>query len=311
MTGRFISTVVLVQARRLLLMAAALCSLLPGRASARAPWVYFDWQPPLSAGCPPRAVLEQDVEHALDRSVFTHTPAAWMTVRGVVELEGEEVKVRLSARSNQGKLLGTRELRAHGCAALRNSLGLVLTLLVERDAGPPEPPARLAFGGWAGLMQNVWPRVAVGVGPTLSLSLPSFGELRADAGYWVPLEIRTEGGKRAKLQAVSLGPRLCPRLAGSSDSMLDLRMCGGAQLGVLWLEQTAPTESGLRVRLLAQVLVELRASLRLRAVALELAAGPLVVLSRTQLYAVQEDGSRTPLYRMPLLGLFVAFGLII
>jgi hypothetical protein len=308
LTRSLITTAVLAQARWLLLMAAVLA---PGKVRAEAPWVYFDWQPPLSAGCPPRAVLEQDVEQALDRSVFTRSPAAWMTVRGAVELEGEEVRVRLSARSRQGKLLGTRELTARGCAALRNSLGLVLTLLVERDAGPPEPPARLALGAWAGLMPNVWPRTAVGLGPTLALSLPSFGELRADAAYWLPLSVRTEAGKRARLSAVSLGPRVCPRLAGTADSLLDLRVCGGVQLGVMFVEQTAPTESGLHVRLLAQALVELRAALRLRAVALELAAGPLVVLSRTQLYAAQADGTRVFLYGMPLLGVFVAFGLII
>ena len=300
-------------ARSWLWLLTAAAAWLSGRGPVRADseQVYLDWQPPRSAGCPPRAVVEADVEQALGRRVFTTDRNAPLTVRGVVEQGETEISVRLDARSAQGKLLGTRELHALDCASLRNSLGLVLTLLVDREAQPPEPTPELRPGFWAGVMGGVLPRAAVGVGPNLSLRLGNALELRADAAYWLPVQVQTEAGKRALLHGVSLTPRVCPRLAGSAQSLLDLRLCAGAQLGVWIVAQSRPDVPAPELRLLAQLLVELRSALRVPPLTLELSVGPLIVLNRTSLYAVQDDGARVLLYRMPVLGLFVGLGLII
>lgn len=297
---------------RLLLLAAGMWLGSVSGAFAESPWVYLDWAPARSADCPPRAVLEQDVEQALGRSVFTTQARARLTVSAAVEQGDDEVSVRLDARNAAGKLLGTRELRGPVCASLRNSIGLVLTLLVEHEAGAPEPELWLAPGLWTGALFNVLPRAALAVGPSLSLRVGDLPELHVELGYWLPIQLETEAGKRALVHGVSIAPRLCPRIAGSAHSLLDLRVCGGAQLGAWIVVQTRPEVPGAQVRLLAQALLELRGALRVeRALQLELAVGPVLTLQRASLYAQQDDGSRAPLYRMPVLGVFVALGLII
>ena len=295
-----------------LLLAAGVHALSTSTVQAEPAWANLDWDPPRSFDCPPRVVLERDVEQALGRSVFTRKRTARLKVSAQVEQADSEISVRLDARSATGKLLGTRELRGPSCAILRDSIGLVLTLLVEYAAGPPEPDVEVAPGVQTGALLSVLPRAAFGLGPALSLRLSEQIELHTELTYWLPVELETEGGKHAVVHGVSLAPRLCPWLAGTPQSLFDLRVCGGARLGVWIVAQTWPHVADLHVRLLAQALLEMRGALRLGGgTQLELAVGPVLTLQRTSLYAVQDDGTQVPLYRMPVLGVFVGLGLII
>jgi hypothetical protein len=291
--------------------------LLPLSAALAAPArVHLAWQRPPGSTCPPQAVLEQDVEQALGRPIFTSAQAAQLQILGSVDDAASGVVVRLRAQRIDGKLLGMRELRAQPgqCAALRTDISLVLTLLVENNrvvtSEPPAPEFKL--GLWAGLLVNTLPRATFGGGPAFALDIVGDVQLRADAAYWLPVAVQTAGGIRAQLQAASLALRVCPHIAGADDGVFGLRLCGGGQLDVLFASQTQPAGFGSQVRVIAQGLAELRGALRLgRTARLELALGPLLALSRLSLYAVGSDGSRVLLYRPPILGMILSLGFII
>jgi hypothetical protein len=299
---------------------AAWLWLVPLTAALASPaWVHLEWQRPPGSTCPPQATLEQDVEQALGRPIFTSAQNAQLLVRGTIEERSSGVLVRLQAQRSDGKLLGLRELRGQPgqCAALRDDIGLVLTLLVERDGvGVEEPPApsalRLDLGLWTGFLVNTLPRGTFGLGPALALDLGGYAQLRADAAYWLPVSIQTAGGIQATLQAASLALRICPRLAGNEESLFSMRLCGGAQLGALFTSQTQPAGAATQTRLIVQGLLELRSGLRLgRTAQLELALGPILSLNRTSLLAVRSDGSSVQLYRQPSAGLILSLGFII
>jgi len=300
---------------RLVLFAAAWTWLALSRvAFAQSPGVYFEWQRPVGSGCPPQAVIEQDVESMLGRSVFTSAQQARLHVRGSVEEGAGEVSVRLDARTADGTPLGTRELhaRSEDCAQLRNSVGLVLTLLAERDAGAAEPSLQLEGGVWAGSLFNVLPRGIVAVGPALALQLDASVQLRLDAAYWLPIPFRSEYGGRGQLQGASAALRLCKRLVGGEASVFDLGLCGGVQLGVLSVAQTRPEPRASQLRLLAHAVVELRGALRLgRALRLEPAVAPIFAFNRPSVYSVRDDGTREFLYRFPDLGVILSLAFII
>jgi hypothetical protein len=293
--------------------------LLPLPAALAAPArVHLTWQHPPGSTCPPQAVLEQDVEQALGRAIFTSAQAAQLQILGTVEDAASGVVVRLRAQRIDGKLLGMRELRAQSgqCAALRTDISLVLTLLVENNSVvTPEsesPAPEFKLGLWTGLLVNVLPRATFGGGPAFALGLPGDVQLRADAAYWLPVAIQTAGGIRAEFQTASLALRVCPSIVGAADSVFGLRLCGGAQLATLFASQTEPAGFGTQVRVIAQGLAELRGALRLGSSArLELALGPLLALNRLTLYAVSNDGSRVLLYRPPILGMILSLGFII
>ena len=288
---------------------------LPQAALADAAFAHLEWPRPLGSTCVPQAVLEQDVEQALDRPVFTSSAAARLQIRAMIEDDASGVLVRLEARGPNGDVLGTRELRAPAgqCATLRNGVGLVLTLLVERDAFAPEPePLRLDAGLWTGFLFNVLPRETFGAGPALSLDVGSSIQLRADAAYWLPVTVATTRGIRAHLHAATFSLRACLPIAGADPGVWRLHLCGGGQLGALITVQTRPTEPAPEARLLAQGVIEARGALYFgRTARLELALGPVVSLGGTSLYAVRSDGSRALLYRVPTWGAIFAVAFII
>lgn len=275
--------------------------------------VHLEWPRPIGSTCVPENVLEQDVEQALGRRVFTTRQAARMQIRATIEDGPLGVSVRLEARNVKGELLGTRELHALAgqCAELRSGIGLVLTLLIEAVAAE-EAPVQLDIGVWAGSTIHVLPRAAFGVGPSLALRFDDTLQLRVDAAYWLPVAIETARGIEADLHALSGAVRICPRVAGSGHSGLSLQLCGGAQLGALITMQTAPTRPGPQSRFLAQALLELRGAWHTGGSSrLELAVGPVLALTRTRIYTVRGDGERTLVYRVPSLGVILSVGFII
>jgi len=282
-------------------------------ADSNAVSVHLEWPRPLGSTCVPESVLEQDVEQALGRRVFTTRQAARMHIRATIEDGPSGVWVQLEARSVDGELLGTRELRAPQgqCAELRGGIGLVLTLLIEAVTAE-QAPVELDIGLWAGSVIHVLPRAAFGAGPSLVLRFDESMQLRADAAYWLPVAIETARAIEAELHAVSLALRICPRVAGSGGAALSVHLCGGAQLGTLITMQTVPDGPAPQPRLLAQGLVELRGAWHTGGSSrLELSAGPLVSLTRTSIYSVRGDGERTLVYRVPTLGVILSLAFII
>jgi hypothetical protein len=285
-------------------------------ARAETSGAYLEWRRPPGSTCPPAAALEHDVEQALGRRVFTTARAARLHIRGIIEDGPDGPTVRLEARSLDGKLLGTRELHSQAqCAALRTDIGLVLTLLVEheRDESVPSPALtlRLGAGVWVGLLVNTLPRATFGAGPALTLDLGPYAQLRLDAAYWLPVAIETTDGVRAGLQAASGALRVCPRIGGSEQTLLLLRVCGGLQLGASVATQTSPGPGDPQLRLLVQGVLELRSALRLGRVGrLELALGPVISLHRTSILALRDE-ARVFLYRPPLVGMILSLAFII
>lgn len=277
--------------------------------------VYLEWERPLGSTCPPAKVLERDVEETLDRPVFTSQKDAQLLITGFIEEDRESTSVRLHARHRNGTMLGTRELHAvgGGCAALRSDIVLVLTLLVEREQilSDATPAVRASLGPAATLMLHVAPRWSAGVGPSLVLEIADSLQLRLDWTYFLPVTVRTTTGIAADLHAASVTLRACPRLLGGGDSAWSLHACGGMQAGVWLIAQTQPMARALQLRLLAQGLVELRATLRLSAsTKLELSAGPSLAISRTSVYASHGADMRAFLYRVPWLGAQMQLGLV-
>jgi hypothetical protein len=285
----------------------------PLAALAEPSGVHLEWWRPPGSTCPTGPVIERDVEQALGRRIFTSARTAELHVHASVEDRASGVRVRLEARSPRGRLLGTRELRAPPgeCAGLRSDIDLVLMLLVEGTdhAAPESARLRLGVGLWAGLIVHALPRATGALGPLLTLDLGAYAQLRVDAAYWLPVAVQTSRGIRADMQAASLALRVCPSIAGSEHSVLLLRLCSGVQLGALIASQTRPEGPAPQLRVLSEVLLELRAGLRVGSLGtLELAAGPTLALSRPSIVAVHSDASRVLLFRPPTFGMIVALG---
>jgi hypothetical protein len=283
----------------------------PLAALAEPSGVHLEWRPPLDSTCPVGAVIEGDVERALDRQIFAPARAAELHVRGYVEDGSSEVVVRLEARNVSGKLLGIRALRAPagGCMGLRNDIDLVLMLLVEGTdhVAPAGAHVRVGAGLWGGLVVGALPRPAWSVGPVLTLAVGPELQLRADAAYWLPVAVQTTSGIRADLHAASLALRVCPRVAGDDQGVLSLRVCAGAVLGVLIAAQQQPAGPAPQLRVLSQALLELRVVLHAGSAGrLELAVGPTLAFNRPSIVAVGGDSSRVGLFRPSLLGTLFA-----
>lgn len=303
------------RARRWSLLFGVVClwALPPSAARARPAAVYFEWERPLGSTCPPAAVLERDVEQALERRVFTSARNAPLRVVGEIDEQRSEVVVHLEAVRRDGLVLGTRELRAAGstCAALRSDIVLVLILLVEHEAMSVEPAAlRFSVGVSAALLGHVLPRWTVGVGPAFALDVGDAIQLRADLAYWLPLTIQTAGGIRAELHGASVALRGCPRLWGGYEHGWSVSACAGIQLGALIVAQDEPPGTRPHLRSWVQGLAGLRAAARLWGGAqLGLSMGPVLSITRTSLYAAYGDRIERQLYRLPLLGFMAGLGM--
>jgi hypothetical protein len=259
--------------------------------------------------CPTRAVLQADVEQLMGRRVFTSQAEARVILRGAV-LDGPRgVSVRIEAADARGNTLGTRELRAAAgqCAALRDAIGLVLTLFVEYEgASTAERDTRLGFGAELSLAEAPLPRMAWSVGPVLWLALGPVVQLQASGAYWPAVSIRTARGVGATLEALSLKLRGCARIWAG------LGLCGGIESGVVVSEPLQLRGPQRQVRLLAQGLLEASWELTLVDVArVDVAGGALLSLHRPAFSYSRSDGERMAVYRPQLAGMILRVTVII
>jgi hypothetical protein len=284
-------------------------------AAAEPTEVHLVWQRPVGSLCPTAATLEADVEQALGRHVFSSSSEAAVVVRGVAEDLASEARARIEARTADGVLLGTRELVAPAgqCASLRGAIALVLTLFVERDEASDDGLAdvRVGLGAALAVLSTPLPRATLAGGPSLSLELGRALRIRADASYWLPVSIQTSRGVGARMEAVSVALRGCVRVWGEPKGWA-LSACPGVELGALIATPQRLAGPTRQARLLAHGFLELRAEAPLgTAAALEVAAGPLLSLSRPQFSYVRRDDATMDVYRPQLGGAFLQVSLII
>ncbi|HKP55458.1 MAG TPA: hypothetical protein VJV78_01985 [Polyangiales bacterium] len=286
-------------------------------AAGQEPAVQLIWERPPGSLCPSRAVLEADVEAEMGRRVFGSAEDARVILRGDVHDGSDGVRVRLEARSREGALLGTRELSAEAgeCAALRGAIGLVLTLLVERDDGSlahgDGASVHFGVGPFVDIQSLPLPRASLSFGAAFALEIGSVLRLQLDAAYWVPVVIETPSGVGATLQALSVGLRACVRFWGDRSSF-GLALCAGAHAGPLISSPRMLEGAESQVRLLAQGLLELRWEANLEDFAsLNLAVGPLLSFSRPSYSYVRADNMTMDVYRPQLGGIIFQIAFII
>ena len=271
--------------------------------------IHFVWHKPAASECPPRAVLEADVEEAMGRSVFTSAADARVIVRGAIEDRLDGVHVRIDATGARGEALGTRELSspAGHCAALRGPIGLVLTLFAEYDEpSSSESDLAFGFGAAAALASEPLPRLAFSVGPALLLEADGVLQLRASAAYWPAVSIRTPSGVGAKLEAFSLALRACARVWGGFG------LCAGMEGGALIATPLQLRGPARQVRLLAHGLLDVRWEAELASVLRAgMAVGPLLSLSRPDISYLRADGEPRAVYRPEVAGIIFQLSVII
>ncbi|MDD9947088.1 MAG: hypothetical protein OXU20_38955, partial [Myxococcales bacterium] len=279
-------------------------------AQAEPPRVRFEWQRPFTSTCPPRRVLEADVEALVGRSLFTTRSDAELVVRGEIhEHATGGVQVHIEATHRDGQALGARDLHAPSgrCASLRDAIALVLTLFVEHrgasnDAESTEPAWRL--GAVAGLGSTPLPGLSLSLGPTASLAFAPALEVRAIAAYWLPNMTQTVREVGASLEALSLDLQACTSL------WRGLGVCTGVAAGAMFASPRGVDGPGRQVRLLSVGTALVRWQSWFADVGVELAAGPALSFSRPRLSFRDVDGQRVTVHRPPLLGIKLHVGLI-
>lgn len=278
-------------------------------AHARAPDVHLDWQRPLGSLCPSRAVLEADVEALMERAVFASRDEARVLVRGVVDDGASGVLIHIEATSARGEPLGTRELKATAgqCETLRDTIALVLTLFVEyEEPSNDQTDIALYLGAEVSVARVPMPRMALAVGPALSVDLGSVLQVQLSAAYWPPVSIQTARGVGAMLEAVSLELRGCAR------AWAGLGLCTGVESGALMAVPLRLTGPDRQTRLLAHALLEARWELALaEIVRVDLAAGALLSLSRPAFSYLKADGQEMAVYRPAPVGMNFRLTIII
>ena len=272
------------------------------------------WERPVGSLCPAGTVLEADVERLMQRRVFTSAADARVVVHGRVHETDSDVRVSIEALSASGELLGTRVLEGpvRECAQLRDAIGLVLTVLVERiQLEERSEPGALGLGGVVSLQSSPLPRTSLSAGLTLSYDLGRRFLLRGEGAFWFPYAIETPSGGGAKLLGVSVALRACPQLLGDR-STLGVRLCACVQGTAIMSEPQKLSGPERQLRLVAQGALEVRLEKSIgRAVLVELAAGPLATFNRPEYAYLRANGTERFVYQPARFGVIVQLALII
>jgi hypothetical protein len=290
-----------------------ICSL----AAAEPARVHLVVERPVGTMCPSERVLASDVEQLSGRTMFGAREDADVLVRGQIIDAPDGVVARLEARTADGALLGSRELRAAvgQCASLRRSLALVLTLLLDEDASREHRSVRrplpVHVGAGAGVLTNTLPRASAGFSFSLGFDASPGLRVRTDTSYWLPVAIETTRGVGAQLQALGSELSVCPRLS-NARAPVDFWLCAGAQLGALLSTPRRLTGPPRQARWLGQATAGLRASVRLGGrTALEASLGLALALSRPRFSYENAAGFGVPVHRPSALGAILRLSLII
>jgi hypothetical protein len=305
----------------------------PLHAEERALTSTLEWTAPQNPRCPSREWLVDAVETRLGRSVFVEPEQADVRLSGRLARSSQGYVVDLSLRDDKNKELGTRhiESRSADCGALRDTLPVVLALLVDvnlmhqtlalpepayapppareesGDAGPAAPRARSGAGvGLSGELSGLyWPELTGGAHLQAWLESPRGWR----AGVWLlglaPVE--TSAAERTRLSLFAAGLEPCRRLHSGA---LGAYACAGAGLG-----RRSARGRGFELNERAGTLhVEARAGLRLElglggSLRALIEAGAVAPLTRDRYVGESAPGRRTELAEIPQLAPRLAIGL--
>jgi hypothetical protein len=306
----------------------------PAHAEERALTSTLEWTAPKNPRCPSRAWLVDAVETRLGRSVFVEPEQADVRLAGTLARSSQGYVVDLSLRDAKNKELGTRhiESRSADCGALRDTLPVVLALLVDVNlmhqtlalpepayappsAGtrptdseePVRPRARSGAGvGLSGELSGLyWPELTGGAHLQAWLESPRGWR----AGVWLlglaPVE--TGAAERTRLSLFAAGLESCPRLRSGA---LAAYACAGAGLG-----RRSARGRGFELNERAGTLhVEARAGLRLElglggSLRALIEAGAVAPLTRDRYVGESAPGRRTELAEIPPIVPRLALGL--
>jgi hypothetical protein len=280
-----------------------------------------------SAGCVDAPALEAAVEQRLGRDAFTRAPRRDLEVRLNVSHRGRTTRADLVVESSQGTRVGERvlEARADDCATLRDSLALVLALLVDLEIDepsssapadatpelrerrtpvriPPAPvrteraPLRFESGVAVGTTIGPLPTPAFGALLTGGLEGRGLPRVRLRLGGWLPEEQHVEDAAGARFTRLTAGLALCPSFAER-----------GRLQGFACASQTVTSTHGRgfgydanrdRSQVGVELGAELRGALRVtRALRLELGTGLAAPLERDRYVYRDRDGGVVGLFR--------------
>lgn len=284
-------------------------------AAAAPPLAHFSWTRPVQSQCPTAAMLEDDVEAVLGRRAFTRSAdAADLLVRGEIREVDGLVRARLEAKTRDGESLGVRELTAQteACASLRRTLGFVLALVLDQDL-PETATTRAAtfyMGPAVAASAGSLPRVAPGVGLSLSVAAHRRVTLHADALYWFPVAVETSRGLGATFQGLSGAVLVCPAIAPDRRT-LQVGLCGGLHTTALFASPRRLDGPRRAVRVLPQGVLSLALRARLgEASFVEANLGPTLAFARPRYSLTRAGGGPLEVHRPALLGGFLRLALI-
>jgi hypothetical protein len=217
---------------------------------------------PGTEGCGSGPAVAGAIESRLGRHSLVSLSAAEISIEVQVARIGEPARWHavVAEHDAAGVLLGTRDVDSHAadCTELRESLVLVVALMVEDDAEPAaaprtQPAARveaepttpqappvaspherlgLDLGASGALSFGLLPAIAPGLVVRATVSPPSFWTVEAFGSFWAPETVLSGSSAMTQLSLASGGIALCP-LAVEGAGRRALRLCAGGQVGVL------------------------------------------------------------------------------
>ncbi len=310
------------------------------QASRATAWLRFERHTTASE-CTDAKALEQAVEARLSRRVFVDRLKADLLVYARVRwIDGEQAwGVRIELRTQNGALVGTRELRSEAphCSVLKDPMALVLAVMLDvpRDELPkpqksprpaeraqqsqpaielpvkPEPsPVPWRFRAGAGVTAGLGllPGLALGVRGHASATPPGLFPLELDLNAFFESTARVSGAG-AGFSALSAALYVCP-LWKQLSSAFELGGCLGQHAGRLSVhpfgfdEQRQTARGFLNAGLRVVGRMRLFGPFRLRA-ALD-AELPLI---RERFRYTAPDGTSSVLFRMAPVAGFAELGL--
>jgi hypothetical protein len=254
-------------------IAAACAALIPALAHAAPPrtsslsWVRLEG----AESCIATQALARAVEVRLHRAIFVSAAQGEVSVEGRVQRQKGKAGFRavLHLRDGSGQLVGTRELETRGasCAALDDSLALVIAVMIDPDAAlsepaappatppapapliepapapPPAPPPALdepartrpvALEAGASAALGLLPGLGAGLWAAATVPLRGEWALRLGVADWLPARKTLEQGAAVEQRALVGSVGLCPldRALGPVQALA----CANVRLG--WVQST-------------------------------------------------------------------------
>ena len=280
-------------------------------------WVRLDGAESCIAG----SALARSVEERLRRKVFVSASDADISVEGSIgPSPGSGFRAVLRVIGRDGAILGTREVetRSTSCDAIDRKLSLIVSVLIDPDAGaeelvepavvpapqptvvererivmvhdrPPPPDQKWRFDltvaatGLAGLQPGVGP----GIAPSLLLHPPRFWGVLIGGGLAASSTTDSVRGASAEVSLAHGVLAWCP--LGATRGRLEAVACAGALVGALRSRGVGFDTTASNSSLVAGPLLSGRATLVL--------AGPLAAHMAVDLvvpFAHAEVGYRAP-----------------